>query len=450
MGLVTTATVFWLFLLPSTWHGNPEHPYLGILSFMILPGVFFAGLALMPVGTGLRLRRARKAGTFPQKLPPLDFHNPALRRLVVFLGVATFANIVIASQLTYRAVTYMDSVAFCGTTCHTVMQPEYAAYQNSPHSRVECTRCHIGPGADWFVRSKLSGVRQLFAVSLDTFSRPIPTPVHNLRPARETCEACHWPQKYGADRLRVTDVFASDEKNTRSKNVLLVRIGGGARGPGIHGAHLADGVQIRYRASDEQRQRITWVEYSRNGGQRRLYLAEGATEEKTKGQETRLMDCMDCHNRPSHAFESPEVAVNRALAAGSLPASLPFAKMKALELLQQQYASNEEAAARITEQWTAYYQKEHRELYAGKKAEVDRAGQAVAAIFNRNVFPAMKVGWGTYPNNIGHNDFPGCFRCHDERAEAGGKTITQDCSTCHSLLAMEESDPKILSDLGVQ
>ena len=108
----------------------------------------------------------------------------------------------------------MDSVTFCGQTCHTVMQPEFTAYQNSPHSRVECVKCHIGPGAAWFVQSKLSGVGQVFAVTFNTYPRPIPTPVHNLRPARETCEACHWPQKYGEDRLRVIHKFADDETNT--------------------------------------------------------------------------------------------------------------------------------------------------------------------------------------------------------------------------------------------
>ena len=136
---------------------------------------------------------------------------------------------------------YMDSVTFCGQTCHTVMQPEYTAYQNSPHSHVECVKCHIGPGASWFVKSKLSGVGQVFAVTFNTYPKPIPTPVHNLRPARETCETCHWPQKYGEDRVQVINKFADDETNTITKTVLLMKIGGGNHGIGIHGTHLGAG-----------------------------------------------------------------------------------------------------------------------------------------------------------------------------------------------------------------
>ncbi len=227
---VTTAVVFWLFLLPSTLRHEVDNPYIGILTFMLLPGAFFAGLALIPVGILWSRRRQRRAGALPAVLPPLDFHNVKLRRLVVLLCLATVANIIIASQLTYGAVEYMDGVTFCGRTCHTVMEPEYAAYQESPHSRVECVKCHIGPGASWFVKSKLSGVWQVFAVTFNTYDRPIPTPVHNLRPARETCEVCHWPQKFGEDRLRIIRKYAEDEANTVTRTVLLMRIGGGRMG----------------------------------------------------------------------------------------------------------------------------------------------------------------------------------------------------------------------------
>jgi hypothetical protein len=449
-GLVTTSVIFWLFLLPSTWEGESVHPYLGILTFLILPVGFFTGLCTIPVGVMLRLRKDRKQGKLPDQLPPLDWKHGPLRRLVVFLLATTFANVMLASQFTYRAVTYMDSVGFCGQACHTVMKPEFTAYQASSHSRVECVKCHIGPGAGWFVRSKLSGLRQVVAVTLNTHPRPIPTPIEDLRPARDTCEACHWPQKFGADRLRITDKFAEDETNTHTRNVLLMRIGGGARRPGIHGAHLGEGVVIRYRAIDEKRQTIPWVEYTRNGGERRLYLATDTKPETVEGLSTRVMDCMDCHNRPSHSFESAETALDLAMASGRISPKLPFAKKHGLELLKAPYASGEEAERRIPERWRQFYEKEHPQAFAAQRAEIDRAGQALVTIFNRNVFPEMKVTWGTYPNNVGHNDFPGCFRCHDERqAQGGTKTVTQDCNNCHQVLAMDESDPKILNDLGI-
>jgi len=446
--VVTTATVFWLFLLPTTMRGDVHNPYNGILAFLLLPALFFLGLILIPLGIYRQNRGERRRGLYPAAFPPLNLKNMEFRRLISFVGVTTFANIVIASQLAYGAVSYMETQSFCGQTCHTVMQPEYTAYQSSPHSRVECVQCHIGPGESWFVRSKLSGIRQVFAVMFHTYETPIPTPVHNLRPARETCEACHWPQKYGEDRLRIIDKFGDDENNSPTKTVLLMKIGGGNKGIGIHGTHLGPGVHIRYGHSDAQRQTIPWIEYGGPAG-KTVYRAEGAAADG-KGLSIREMDCIDCHNRPSHSYKLPERAVDEAMFAGDLSASLPFAKKKSVEILKVAYASREEAAARIPSALTAFYRDTYPAIYKERQAEVTKTGMSLLALYNRNVFPAMKIAWGTYPNNIGHSDFPGCFRCHDDsHASADGRKVTQDCGACHSLLAMEEPAPKILTDLGV-
>jgi hypothetical protein len=447
---VTTTTVFWLFLLPTTIKAEASNPYIGILTYMGLPSVFFIGLFLIPFGIWMRNRRERRTGIYPATFPPLDFHNRELRRLVSFVLLTTLVNVVIASQVTYAAIQYMDSVSFCGLTCHTVMQPEYTAFQNSPHSRLECINCHIGPGASWFVRSKLSGVGQVFAVTFNNYPRPIPSPVHNLRPARETCETCHWPQKYSEDRLRVFPKFADDETNTLTKTVMLLKIGGGNKGLGIHGTHLGPGIKIRYAPADEARQTINWVEYNNHNDKRRsLYLAAGAKADPGAAP-IREMDCMDCHNRPSHSYELPERAVDNALYSGQISAALPFARKKSVELLRAEYSSREDAAHKIPAAWEKFYQESHPAAYAQHKSEVESSGRAVLAIYNRNIFPDMKVGWGRYPVNIGHTDFPGCFRCHDENhVAADGRKITQDCSACHNLLAMEEPSPKILNDLGL-
>ncbi len=437
---VTSATVLWLSFLPLSMHGEVSNPYLGIFVFLALPAVFFGGLALIPAGIWLRRRRQNKEGSLPSSFPPVDLHHPEFRRLLIFVGLTSVVNVVIAGQVSYQAVSYMESSAFCGTTCHTVMEPEYAAYRNSPHSRVECVKCHIGPGASWFVQSKLSGAGQVFAVALQNYPTPIPTPVKNLRPARETCETCHWPQKYGGERLRSITKFGDDEANTETKTVLLMRIGGGGRGPGIHGAHLGEGISIRYAHSDPQRQTIPWVEYKNNAGRSETF--GGA--EPPKGMDIREMDCMDCHNRPTHVFDLPERAVDHALAEGLISKALPFAHKKSVELLRQADAGT------IAGSFEDFYKTGYPAAYQERQAEIKRSASAVLAIYSRNVFPKMKVTWGTYPNNIGHEDFPGCFRCHDDKhASAAGKTITQDCNACHSLLAMEEAAPKILTDLGV-
>ena len=446
--IVTTATVFWLFLLPTTLRGEVHNPYNGILAFLLLPAVFFLGLILIPLGIYLRNKREHRHGLYPASFPPLNLRNVEFRRLLTFVAVTTFANIVIASQLAYGAVSYMETVSFCGQTCHTVMQPEFTAYQNSPHSRVECVQCHIGPGESWFVRSKLSGIRQVFAVTFHTYDTPIPTPVTNLRPARETCEACHWPQKYGEDRLVILDKFGDDEKNSLTKTVLLMKIGGGNKGIGIHGTHLGPGVRIRYGHSDVARQTIPWIEYDGPAG-KTVYRAEGAPADG-KGLMLREMDCMDCHNRPSHSFKLPERAVDEALFAGDLSPDLPFAKKKCVEILRKDYPSRAEAAARIPAALETFYRETYPAIYAGRRAEVLKTARGLLAIYDRNVFPEMKIGWGTYPNNIGHTDFPGCFRCHDDsHASADGRKVTQDCNACHNLLAMEEAAPKVLTDLGV-
>ena len=446
--IVTTATIFWLFLLPITLRGETDNPYIGILAFLVLPAPFFTGLVLIPVGMLIKRKRERREGLYPPEFPRLEWRNPELRRLAYFLLATTVANIAIASQLSYGAVNYMDTVTFCGRTCHTVMQPEYTAYQNSPHSRVDCVKCHIGPGAGWFVRSKLSGVGQVFAVTFNTYPRPIPTPVHNLRPARETCETCHWPQKYGEDRVRIIAKFGEDETNSATKTVLLMKIGGGNGGIGIHGTHLGPGVHIRYGHSDEARQNIPWVEYD-NQGVKTVYATAGAKPDGA-GLNQREMDCMDCHNRPAHSYELPDRALDRAMNTNLVSTALPFAKKKALEILKVNYKSREEAAQQIPAAFEKYYRESYPAIWASRGAEVTHSAEQVLDIYNRNIFPAMNVTWGRYPLNIGHTDFPGCFRCHDGGHNArAGKTITQDCNACHNLLSMDEANPKILTDLGI-
>ena len=448
--LVTTATVFWIFLLPTSLGPEVHNPYLGILVFLLLPMVFFLGLGLIPVGIFFRFRKERKKGSYPANFPALNLRNMEFRRLVLFVVGATFVNIVIAGEISYSAVNYMESVTFSGKTCHTVMEPEYAAYQNSPHSRVECVKCHIGPGASWFVRSKLSGMGQVFAVTFNTYERPIPTPVRNLRPARETCEACHWPQKFGEDRLRIIEKFGDDEANTVTRTVLLMRIGGGTRVPGIHGTHLGPGVTIRYKPSDATRQTIPWVEYTDAQGHATPYTGKSAKPAAIAKLPVRQMDCMDCHNRPTHAFALPDRAVDQALSAGDISASLPYIKKKAVELLKTPYPSNQAAASAIPAALAKYYRENYAEVYGSRKAEIERSAGGVVAIYNRNVFPAMKLTWGNYPNNVGHTDFPGCFRCHDDQhVSAKGSSVTQDCNSCHQMLAMDEAAPKILTDLGM-
>jgi len=444
--LVTTATVFWLFLLPVTLRGQATHPYVGILIFLLLPAAFFGGLVLIPLGIYL-LRRSLSLRT---AFPPLNWQNPDFRRVVLFVGATTFINIVISSQLTYAAVNYMDTVAFCGQTCHTVMQPEFTAHQNSPHARVACVDCHIGPGASWFVRSKLSGTSQVFHTLLDDYPRPIPSPVENLRPARETCEVCHWPQKFDADRLRVIKQYAEDAQNSLTYTILMVKIGGGPISRGIHGVHVGPGVHIRYAYSDQKRQVIPWVEYTDRQGHATAYSAADSKTPLPGNLPIREMDCVDCHNRPTHSFQLPDHALDDAMALGAIPPALPFIKKQGMAVLRQPYASRSQASVRIPAALDAFYRQNYPDTYRQQPEAIRQASAAILQIYDRNVFPAMKVTWGTYPDNLGHNDFPGCFRCHDgNHTAAGGRVVTQDCGACHDLLAVQDPAPKVLDSLGL-
>lgn len=445
--LVTTATVLWLALLPSFINGEPGNAYTGILEFMMLPALFFAGLALIPLG--IHFYRVRHQNELPPIFPDIDLQNARFRRLLLFVGVTTILNLIIGAQLSYRAVTYMESATFCGQTCHTVMKPEYTAYQNSPHARVACVNCHIGPGANWFVKSKLSGTWQVISVTFNLYERPIPTPVKALRPARETCEVCHWPQKFAGNRVRVIDKFTDDEKTKHLKTVLLLKIGGGGGYEGIHGAHMGPGVEVTYGHSDEKRQVIPWVQYSRNGD-KTVFKADGFKDSDFGKLQMRTMDCIDCHTRPSHSYKLPERAIDESLAKGQMDASLPFVRKIALQVIKVDYQTTADSEREIPKRFMDYYQKAYPAVWQAKRADVERTAKAVMAAYAGNVFPEMRVKWGVYANNIGHTDYPGCFRCHDERAgDKGGKTVPMDCDTCHKKLAEDEESPKILTELGL-
>jgi len=449
--LTTTSGVTLVFSLALLIFGIQPNPYAGIVIYMILPALFALGLVLIPIGIYRDWRKYRRLGTLPAAYPTVDFASVGVRRTILFVAVMTAINIPIFAIATYSGTQYMESTQFCGQTCHAVMDPEYTAYQRSPHARVACVECHIGPGAPWFVRSKISGSYQVLAVSFNLYPRPISTPIHNLRPARETCEQCHWPERFSGDKLVIKTKYADDEKNSATKDVLLVHIGG--RNPdrklvGIHGRHLG---LVTYIAADNKRQEIPWVSYRNADGTVTEYAS---TDNPPKPDllahaDRRTMDCMDCHNRPTHTFDMPENAVNREIAAGRISPSLPFIHKAAIDLLKRKYRTRLEAQTELPQALREYYQKNYFAIYNSQRAQIEDAAKAILYVYQGNIFPEMNITWGTYPNNLGHNDFPGCFRCHDgnHKAKAGGE-ITQDCNACHSLLAMDEPDPKILHELA--
>jgi hypothetical protein len=443
--LVTTAGISWLFVLPMQVRGNATNPYIGLLVFIAIPVIFCAGLALIPLGVYLGRRRVARGVAVVRGRPEM------LRRLAIFLGLTTAANLVIGTQGTYRAVEHMETAQFCGQSCH-VMEPQFVSHSDTPHAKVPCVECHVAPGAAGWFRSKMAGVRQLKDVVLNSYARPIASAMESNRlvPASETCEGCHWSQRVIGPRLRTISTYKDDEANTLSKTVLLMSVGGGPAG-GIHGAHLGPGVEIRYRAADAKRQTIPWVSYrNRNTNASRTYLAQDAAPESIESLPQFAMQCVDCHNRPTHIFEPPERAVDKALSSGAIPADLPFVRKKGVELLRAGYAGRDEAAKTIRDRLGAFYREKYGDMDSKRPGDIARAAGALIQIYNRNVFPDLGVTWGTYPNNLGHTDSPGCFRCHDDAHSAPDKrTISQDCGVCHNTLAVEETSPDILKALGL-
>ena len=418
-------------------------PYLGVLTYLVLPPVLVLGLLLVPIGMGLENRRRRRLGAEEAArhppFPRIDLNQPRHQRLFALWAVGTVVVLVLLGVAAYQSYEFMESTTFCGDVCHTVMQPEKTAYLDSPHARVECTACHIGPGASWYAKSKLSGAGQVLAVAFDTYPRPIDTPIENLRPARETCEQCHWPEKFYGDKIVTHTRFQSDEQNTVVKTSLVVKTGGGSERAGIsHGIHwhMDPRNEVDYIATDKDRQEIAWVQARTVDGTVTEYFStqRQISAEELQKHEKRQMDCLDCHNRPTHIFYGPEEAVDREMAVGRIDPTLPYAKKVGVELITREYGSHEEASRRIRDEWERYYRENYADLYAQKGEAIRQAADRLVEVYTRNVFPQMNVTWGTYIDNIGHQESAGCFRCHDgKHASADGKVIRNGCTLCHSL-----------------
>ena len=409
------------------------NPYLGLVVFVALPFVFVLGLVAIPIGiVWARHRTAHDQSVWPR----IDLNVPAQRRLAGVVAVVSLVNVVILSTASYGAIHYMESVEFCGTLCHSVMTPEFSSYQASPHAHVLCVDCHIGSGAASFAEAKLSGTRQLMRLVTASHARPIPAPVRSMRPARETCERCHWPEKLHGDKIRSFYEFGDDEANTESVTTLRVHVGGGSETLGVAtGIHWHMNVRnvIEYVATDRERQVIPYVRFRDPDGTVREFVAPGADVEALRATTLRRMDCMDCHNRPAHTFvPSPERAVDQALAIGRLDRSLPFLRRELVTALEGGYPDESAAREAIGRALGEFYRVEYPDVAAGQQPAIARAVDVGVTLYGQNVFPDMKVSWGTYPNELGHTDFPGCFRCHDDEHQAAdGSMIRQDCEICH-------------------
>ena len=434
---------------------NPK-PYMGIVAFVLLPAVMIIGLGILVVGI-LRERRRAHSGKPETHLPVIDLNNPKHRTAFVFFSFGTIFLLILSAFGSFKAYEHTDSDQFCGETCHKVMESEYTAYQYSPHARVGCVKCHIGPGAGWFVRSKLSGAYQVYATLFNKYPTPIPTPIENLRPAQETCEQCHWPKHFFSEKELVNTYFTSDEKNTKWSLNLLIKVGGGniEAGPtsGIHW-HMNIANEVTYAAADTQRQVIPWVQIKTAEGKVVTYKSTDSplSDEDLKKIKKRRMDCIDCHNRPTHIYHPPARSIDHVMSLGWIDPELPNVKSVAVKALERPYTTKPAALDSIKREIGEFYRLNYPDVAAKKSVQIDRAIAEVQKIYSRNYFPEMRVSWKKFNDNIGHMYYPGCFRCHDgKHVSEEGKVLSRDCNVCHTILAQQtEKDNLRVSLQGVE
>jgi len=458
-GIILAASSFFTvaFLIALDFFRSFTNPYLGILTYIVAPVFLIAGLCMIAFGAlwERHRRRKRAPGDIPA-FPRIDLNVPRQQHAFIAVAVVTVVFLLLSAVGSYRTYQFTESVTFCGKTCHSIMTPEYTAYQQSPHARVECVQCHIGPGASWFVKSKLSGAYQVYATLMDKYPRPIPTPIENLRPARETCERCHWPQKFFGEVKRDFIHYLPDEQNSPWTILMLVKIGGGnprfGQIGGIHW-HMAIANKIEYIASDNERQIIPWVRLTDRNGKVTVYqFADNPLKpEQIAAAQPRVMDCMDCHNRPTHIYHSPVDSVDTALLSGRIDHNLPYIKKEAVQTLAKTYPNTEQALSGISKTLTQFYQTNYPDLAKTNSQSVVAAVTEVQNIYRHNFFPSMKVNWRVYPDNLGHMNFPGCFRCHDgAHTSAGGKTIVNDCDACHTIIVQGPEGKQKTSLAGLE
>ena len=442
LAVFNLATILSLVILNSLFDFGGA--YIGLFIYMALPAFMITGLIMIPIGMRIYHKRAKAeelAGEV-RNWPILNFNNVATRNASIIFVFGTVFLLIISSVGSYEAFHYTESVEFCGKLCHQVMEPEFVTYHGSPHERVACVECHVGAGATWYVKSKLSGLYQVYSVLAHKFPTPIPTPISNLRPARETCEQCHWPAKFYDRKLLSEQNFLADDTNTEHDIQLQMKTSSkmtpNGFEKGIH-QHISPDVRIEYKTNSSNRQIIPWVKYTNvKTGVSEVYTdsENPVSAAKLDSMETRVMDCLDCHNRPSHNYRTPQNFIDKLMAEGKISKTLPGIKKLAMDILYPDYATKDSAFMAINKKVTDFYQSKYPDLMTSNKPEIDQAILEMQNGYANNIFPYMKSSWKSYPNNIGHMESDGCFRCHNDRhATEKGKIISKDCNLCHSILA---------------
>jgi hypothetical protein len=358
---------------------------------------------------------------------------PWVTVVVVVLGVATGGT---------WAWTWGASPSFCGTTCHT-MPPQYVSYQLADHSRVTCAECHIGRGniATQIVR-KAPHVQLVFRTIFGIYEYPIYAT--SMRPAREACETCHTPEKFSADSLVVKQHYVPDETNSSYSVSLVMKTGGGSQREGLgYGIHWHIENKVQFVSTDELDQNIPYVRVTNADGTVDEYVDFESDFDKSKINESDLktMDCITCHNRVSHPFQNPVVSVESSMSRGAISATIPYIRREAVKALSTKYYDRAHAFAGIRDDLDTFYKTNYPDFYATGSDKVKAAITEVQRIYSVTVFADQEIDWTTHPDNLGHMDSPGCFRCHDgKHLDAAKQAVRLECNVCHSIPVVTTSN----------
>ena len=446
LALVSLLIIIVLFVLSSLF--NLGSSYIGIFIYIVFPVVLVLGLLLIPIGVLRSKFKSKDASVEDVKeWPVIDFNLLSVRNAALVFLAGTVCFIILSAIGSFEAFHLTESNEFCGKLCHEVMEPEYTAYQESSHERVGCVECHVGSGAGWYVKSKMSGLYQVYSVIFKKYPRPIHTPLVNLRPARETCEECHWTEKFYDRKIRTKKSYLADEQSTEWDIQLMMKTSAtySAQGlqEGIHW-HINPDVKIEYRSKLTDRSVIPWVKYTNlKTGETKIYVDDSLKINPTAldSLELRVMDCMDCHNRPSHNYLSPANFIDELITANKISSKLPDIKMVAMDALNTKYSTKDTAFAEIRGYVEEYYSLMYPEILEDNKGLVEQAIQSIQMGYSKNIFPVMKVSWDKYPVHLGHLETDGCYRCHNDRHKtAEGSVISRDCNLCHHILAQGPKD----------
>lgn len=438
IGLTTICITMTILGLLGHITGLIENPYAAIVTFLVFPSGALLGLVLIPLSGYFRRKKWFRNNINKPNLI-IDFGKKTHRKGVILFLVLSVVNMVIFSLVVYEAYHFTESDFFCGAICHTVMDPEYTAYQRSPHAKVGCVSCHIGSGAEWYVKAKLSGLRQVKAVIDGKFNRPIPAPVEHLRPAQDTCEECHWPEKFHGKKVKQFVSFTNDDQENAELQEIALHIGG--RNPltdtfeGIHW-HVSNNVRVEYESLDQKRTSIGRIKVTKPSGVTEEYTLDGEPPADGVTANWRTMDCVDCHNRPTHVYDSLEERVDLGLYSKKIDSAIEGIREDSLVVLQKEYSSRAQAKEQIVENLLHLQAERHGpDFVADNEQNLIQSGVYLLDAYMANVWPKMAVTWGTYKGHNGHQDEDtgfGCFRCHDDEHQTSfGKTISQSCDLCH-------------------